>query len=131
MRRFIRISDRAQQRARLDQETCMTTLTTAPVAPLLERLFEEAAAVNPAAIPAVANLSSEERQRLMRSRTGYLDLYARLKDVPLPVSRETGALLYLLARSSGARAIVEFGTSFGISTIHLAAALRDNGGGRL
>jgi len=30
-----------------------------------------------------------------------------------------------------ARIIVEFGTSFGISTLHLAAALRDNGGGRL
>src|SRR5208283_4320745 len=27
--------------------------------------------------------------------------------------------------------IVEFGTSFGISTLHLAAALRDNGGGHL
>jgi predicted O-methyltransferase YrrM len=27
--------------------------------------------------------------------------------------------------------IVEFGTSVGISTLHLAAALRDNGGGRL
>jgi predicted O-methyltransferase YrrM len=37
----------------------------------------------------------------------------------------------MLARSCGARAIVEFGTSFGISTLHLAAALRDNGGGRL
>ena len=37
----------------------------------------------------------------------------------------------MLARSSGARTIVEFGTSFGISTLHLAAALRDNGGGRL
>ena len=37
----------------------------------------------------------------------------------------------MLARSSKARTIVEFGTSFGISTLHLAAALRDNGGGRL
>lgn len=37
----------------------------------------------------------------------------------------------MLARSGGARSIVEFGTSFGISTLHLAAALRDNGGGRL
>jgi len=27
--------------------------------------------------------------------------------------------------------IVEFGTSFGLSTIHLAAALKDNGGGRV
>lgn len=35
------------------------------------------------------------------------------------------------SRSTGARTIVEFGTSFGISTLHLAAALRDNGGGRL
>jgi predicted O-methyltransferase YrrM len=40
-------------------------------------------------------------------------------------------LLYLLARATRARNIVEFGTSFGISTIHLAAALRENGGGRL
>lgn len=37
----------------------------------------------------------------------------------------------MLARSMRARSIVEFGTSFGISTLHLAAALRDNGGGRL
>jgi len=37
----------------------------------------------------------------------------------------------MLARTSRARTIVEFGTSFGISTLHLAAALRDNGGGRL
>jgi hypothetical protein len=47
----------------------------------------------------------------MRSKTGYLDFYGRLKDFPLAVSRETGALLYMLARSSGARTIVEFGTS--------------------
>jgi predicted O-methyltransferase YrrM len=68
---------------------------------------------------------------MMRSKTEYLDFYGRLKDLWLPVSRETGRLLYVLARGSGARAIVEFGTSFGISTLHLAAALRDNGGGRL
>jgi predicted O-methyltransferase YrrM len=37
----------------------------------------------------------------------------------------------MLARGCSARNIVEFGTSFGISTLHLAAALRDNGGGRL
>ncbi|MFE0758637.1 O-methyltransferase [Inquilinus sp. NPDC058860] len=109
----------------------MTTLTTTPLAPLLDRLFAEADAASPAASPAVAELSAEERERLMRSRTDYLDLYGRLKDLPLAVSRETGALLYMLARGCGARTIVEFGTSFGISTLHLAAALRDNGGGRL
>jgi predicted O-methyltransferase YrrM len=109
----------------------VTTLTNKPLAPLLERLFAEAAEASPAMSAAVAGLSDEERSTLMRSKTGYLDLYARLKDVPLPVSRETGLLLYMLARSGGARNIVEFGTSFGISTLHLAAALRDNGGGRV
>ena len=37
----------------------------------------------------------------------------------------------LMACSTRATNIVEFGTSFGISTLYLAAALRDNGGGRL
>jgi predicted O-methyltransferase YrrM len=109
----------------------MTTLTTAPLAPLLDRLFAEAAAASPAANPAWAGISDEERTRLMQSKTDYLEFYGHLRDYPLPVSRETGVLLYMLARSSGARAIVEFGTSFGISTLHLAAALRDNGGGQL
>jgi predicted O-methyltransferase YrrM len=109
----------------------MTTLTTAPLAPLLDRLFEEADAASAETDSAVADLSDAEQARLMRSKTDYRDLYGRLKNVPLPISRETGALLYMLARSCGARTIVEFGTSFGISTLHLAAALRDNGGGRL
>ncbi len=109
----------------------MTTLTADPLASLLDRLFTQAAAASPMTSPAVADLSPEERSRLMRSRTDYRDLYGRLKDFPLAVSRETGRLLYMLARGSGARTIVEFGTSFGISTLHLAAALRDNGGGRL
>ncbi len=106
----------------------MTTLTTAPMAPLLDRLFQEADA---ATSPAMAVLTRDERERLMRSKTEYLGLYRLMKDVWLPVSRETGVLLYMLARSSAARNIVEFGTSFGISTLHLAAALRDNGGGWL
>lgn len=52
-----------------------------------------------------------------------------MKDMYIPVSREQGELLYLVARSIGARRIVEFGTSFGISTLYLAAAVKDNGGG--
>ena len=52
-----------------------------------------------------------------------------MKDMYIPVSREQGRLLYLVARQLGARKIVEFGTSFGISTIYLAAAVKDNGGG--
>jgi predicted O-methyltransferase YrrM len=109
----------------------MTSLTAAPVAPLLDRLFAAAEASSPSASPAFASLSSEERYRLMRSKTAYRELYANLKDFALPVSRETGKLLYMLARATRARSIVEFGTSFGLSTLHLAAALRDNGGGQL
>jgi predicted O-methyltransferase YrrM len=128
---FIRISTPAQQRAQYTPETAMTTLTSYPFALLLDRLFEDAERLSPAASPAFAHVSSEERDRLMRSKTEYRDLYGHLKDFPLAVSRETGTLLYMLARSTGARTIVEFGTSFGVSTLHLAAALRDNGGGRL
>jgi predicted O-methyltransferase YrrM len=109
----------------------MNTLTTAPVAPLLARLFAEAEASSPRSDPAFAKVSVEEHRRLMRSKTEYRDFYGSLKDYALAISRETGALLYMLARGCSARSIVEFGTSFGISTLHLAAALRDNGGGRL
>ncbi|AOJ96028.1 methyltransferase [Burkholderia multivorans] len=105
-----------------------TTLTTAPLAPLLDSLFAQAQADGS---HAVLNISRDERERLMRSKTEYRNLYGQLKDLWLPVSRETGVLLYQLARSTNARHIVEFGTSFGLSTLYLAAALRDNGGGRL
>lgn len=106
----------------------MTTLTTAPLAPLIERLYAQADA---STSPIFNDISGEERDRLMHSKTDYLELYTLLKDLWLPVSRDTGNLLYMLARSSKARAIVEFGTSFGLSTLFLAAALRDNGGGVL
>lgn len=106
----------------------MNTLAVAPLAPLLDRLFNEADA---ASSPEAAEMSQDELQRLMLSKTEYVDFYERFKDLWLPVSRETGRLLYMLARTSGARSVVEFGTSFGISTLHLAAAVRDNGGGRV
>lgn len=112
----------------------MTSLAITSLAPLLDRLFLEAEAARGATQAAVANLSDADRTRvtrMMRSKTDYAELYGLLKDDPLAVSRETGHLLYMLARSSQARVIVEFGTSFGISTLHLAAGLRDNGGGRL
>lgn len=106
----------------------MNTLASPPLSALLDRLFQEADA---ATGPDLADLSRDERTRLMQSKTEYLALYERLKGMWLPVSRETGHLLYMLARASGARSVVEFGTSFGISTLHLAAAVRDNGGGRV
>ncbi|QJI36709.1 O-methyltransferase [Pseudomonas sp. ADAK13] len=106
----------------------MNTLTSAPMAALIERLYTQADAVSS---PAFTTMPHEERNRLMHSKTEYLEFYGQLKDLWLPVSRDTGTLLYMLARSAKARAIIEFGTSFGLSTLHLAAALRDNGGGTL
>jgi predicted O-methyltransferase YrrM len=106
----------------------MNTLANSRMGPLLDRLFAEA---EKATSPATSMLPRSERDRLLKSKSEYLDLYTLMKDLWLPVSREAGTLLYMLARSSRARNIVEFGTSFGISTLYLAAALRDNGGGRL
>ncbi|CAB3768586.1 MULTISPECIES: O-methyltransferase [Burkholderia] len=57
--------------------------------------------------------------------------YDAMKDAYLPVTPDFGMLLHLLVRTTRARMAVEFGTSFGISTIWIAAALRANGGGRL
>ena len=107
------------------------TLTSAPLASVLDRLFAEATASVPGVRQEMGKLSPEERAEMMASKTDYRAFYERAKDFPLAVSRETGSLLYMLARSTGAKNIVEFGTSFGVSTLHLAAALRDNGGGRL
>jgi predicted O-methyltransferase YrrM len=54
-----------------------------------------------------------------------------LQDIYIPISAEAGKLVYALVRSSRPESVVEFGTSFGISTIHLAAAVTDNGTGRV
>jgi predicted O-methyltransferase YrrM len=50
---------------------------------------------------------------------------------PLAVSPEVGELLYVLTLARVPRTAIEFGTSHGISTIYLAAALRDAGAGGL
>jgi predicted O-methyltransferase YrrM len=50
-------------------------------------------------------------------------------DKLLSIEPAQGELLYLLARAKGVRRAVEFGTSFGVSTIYLAAAARDAGAG--
>jgi predicted O-methyltransferase YrrM len=42
------------------------------------------------------------------------------------MSREVGELLYLLTVSRRSRRVVEFGSSLDISTIFLAAAIRDS-----
>ena len=49
----------------------------------------------------------------------------------IPVTPEAGRLLYSLVRATRPTTVVEFGMSFGISAVHLAAAVRDNGNGRV
>jgi predicted O-methyltransferase YrrM len=54
-----------------------------------------------------------------------------LSDFYLPVTPDAGRLLYALVRASRPTTVIEFGMSLGISAIHLAAAVRDNGHGRV
>jgi predicted O-methyltransferase YrrM len=54
-----------------------------------------------------------------------------LSEFYLPVTPEAGRLLYSLVRATQPNTVVEFGMSLGISAIHLAAAVRDNGIGRV
>ena len=54
-----------------------------------------------------------------------------LDDAFIPVSRDGGRLVYTLVRAAAPGTTVEFGTSFGISTIYMAAAVRDRGTGRV
>jgi predicted O-methyltransferase YrrM len=109
----------------------MNTLTAYPCSNVVERLFAEADDSNARLDEQRRVFPPTEHASLMTSTDNYQSLYESLKGFHLAVSRETAMLLYLLARSARARTIVEFGTSFGVSTLHLAAALRDNGGGRL
>lgn len=114
----------------------MDTLTSAPVADVLARLFAEAHAADEPLHAQWAEAlhdtnSAEVAQLLAREAADYQGVYHEYADNFLNVSAELGRFLYICARARRARRIVEFGTSFGISTIHLAAALRDGGGGQL
>jgi len=103
----------------------MTTLSTAPVRDLLDRLFAEAE---------VSGRAFREQRVLMQEQGLTHDSpewRAAVRRTHLAIEPRTGQLLYLLVRSRAPRTVVEFGTSFGVSTLHLAAALRACGSGRL
>jgi predicted O-methyltransferase YrrM len=54
-----------------------------------------------------------------------------MKNAFIQISHGAGEAIYNTARAINAKRIVEFGTSFGVSTIYLAAAVRANGGGKV
>lgn len=70
-------------------------------------------------------------EKLAEERADYRKIYRDRADNFLAVSPAYGRFLYAIARACKATRIVEFGTSMGVSTIYLAAALQDNGGGVL
>jgi predicted O-methyltransferase YrrM len=72
---------------------------------------------------------SEALDRLLNRKPTVAERARRMKNIFVAISPEQGVFAYLVARSIKAKRIVEFGTSFGISTIYLAAAVKDNGGG--
>lgn len=112
----------------------MDTLDSAAVAGVLTRLFDEAATADGALMAQIAHEWGDGdpvAEMLAREAADYRGLYHDFADNYLNVSAEFGQFLYVCVRARQATNVVEFGTSFGISTIHLAAGLRDNGGGRL
>ena len=102
------------------------TLTTPKVQAVLERLYGHAKAVDQAALD-VANPITEA----MHTEDKFRVRSELLKEAYLPIPRDVGRLLYMLARTYPSKTIVEFGTSLAISTIHLGSAVRDNGGGKV
>ena len=101
-----------------------TTLLGTPVAAALDRMYT----------------ASNEQFAQLRERGGDFSRLAKasaqeradaFSDFYLPVSPEAGRLLYSLVRATRPGTIVEFGMSLGISALHLASAVRDNGSGRL
>jgi predicted O-methyltransferase YrrM len=77
------------------------------------------------------SLPPDRATREGRARLSVRERADVLQDAYMPVSPDTGKLLYALVRACRPEIVVEFGTSFGISTIHLAAAVADNGTGQV
>jgi predicted O-methyltransferase YrrM len=101
-----------------------STLLDARVAAALHRMFAEADAQMPL-------LGEMMRRDAVPGESSAQDRADALSEFYLPVTPEAGRLLYTLVRASRPTTVVEFGMSLGISAIHLASAVRDNGAGRV
>lgn len=100
------------------------------IAEVLTRLHASAAADRWKIVPRVPRYFWAKLTGRLANERGSRSLFSDLYSAVTP---ERGALLYLIARAIQAKRIVEFGSSFGISTIYLATAVRDNlaaGGGK-
>jgi len=101
----------------------MSTLLDPKVAASLDRMYTE----------------SSDQMTTLRQRFDGIDMSSAtaqeradaLSDVYMPVTPEAGRLLYALVRATRPGTIVEFGMSLGLSGLHLASAVKDNGTGRV
>lgn len=102
-----------------------TTLSSAKLEAVLAELRQGAAgddAVDRPALP--AGRSSWSEVTAAERADAYAGHY-------LPISDAAGRLLYGLVRAVRPAKVVEFGMSYGISTLYLAAAVTDNGVGEV
>ncbi|MFJ9893189.1 O-methyltransferase [Streptomyces sp. NPDC091280] len=99
------------------------TLTEPRVQAALRRMFEEAGQDD-----AVASRIDWGSGTASMSPQEHADAAA---EIYMPISAAGGELLYSLVRAVHPDTVVEFGMSYGISTLYLAAAVRDNGAGRV
>ena len=110
----------------MEQSGNPSTLADPKVKAVLDRLHREARGDE---LRYGLNMLPYMVQKLLGRKPSFTDQYQRMADLSIPISAEQGMFAYLVARSIDARRVVEFGTSFGVSTIYLASAIRDNGGG--
>ncbi len=93
---------------------------------LLDRLHAESEGQTPALMAYVQDHGyrsvSGTHEDLAKGRAFWADKMVALE----PIKAQ---FCYAVCRSLNARRVVECGTSFGVSTLYLAAAVRDNGGG--
>jgi predicted O-methyltransferase YrrM len=104
----------------------LSTLRSPPVVAMIDRVHVAAAREDE-----LAEQRVREREAQIGHRLSQAQRYELYGEAPLAIKREVGELLYVLAVGRPGRRMVEFGASHGLSTVYLAAALRDSGGGAL
>jgi predicted O-methyltransferase YrrM len=109
-----------------NREKSMSSLHSKKVTAVLDKLFARAEAEDGPLFERIRADAAKHGRPFDDNRDSGL-----LAEAFMPVDQAAGRFLYSLARARGNPLIVEFGTSFGISTIYLAAAARDSGGGRV
>ena len=93
------------------------------IAAVLARLHEDSRRDTWRIVPRLPRYLWASLRNRLTATPGQHPLFRELYSA---VTEERGALLYRTAREIGAIRVVEFGSSFGISTIYPAAAVKDN-----